>query len=291
MPRTDRGAFTLAEEHHRPRLVGRLLLLGLALVVGIGGWWGVRAALDSFATMECRVTASEQTFDWAPDQASNTAVITAIALRRGMVPRAATIAIATAIQESKVRNITYGDRDSVGLFQQRPSQGWGTVEQIMNPEYSSNAFYDALEKVSGWENADIATAAQEVQRSADGRAYAAHEAKARVTASVLSGHSPAGIGCRLDDPTTAGDPAALVALIKADHDLDARVEGRSVVIDVADARQAWAIGSWGVARAVDTGARSVQVGDKQWSRSRASSALTWSTASTPQPQTRVVLTL
>ena len=54
----------------------------------------------------------------------------------------------------------------------------------MNPEYSSNAFYDALIKVPDWQNADIAHAAQEVQRSADGTAYAQHEGKARVTASV-----------------------------------------------------------------------------------------------------------
>lgn len=96
---------------------------------------------------QCEVTAAGSTFQWAPDQASNAAAITAIAIKRDLPPRAATIAIATAMQESKVRNITYGDRDSLGLFQQRPSQGWGTPEQILNPEYSTNKFYDALVKV------------------------------------------------------------------------------------------------------------------------------------------------
>ena len=66
-----------------------------------------------------------------------------------MPPRAATIAIATAMQESKVRNVKFGDRDSLGLFQQRPSQGWGTAEQILNPEYSTNKFYDALREDQG----------------------------------------------------------------------------------------------------------------------------------------------
>ena len=185
MTRTGGGALTLSEDDRGPgaRRIGRLVALLLVVALGVGGWVGVRRAIDSFTPAQCEVRASGQSFTWAPDQASNTAVITAIAIRRGLPPRAATIAIATAIQESKVRNITYGDRDSVGLFQQRPSQGWGTVEQIMNPEYSSNAFYDALIKVPDWQNADIAHAAQEVQRSADGTAYAQHEGKARVTAS------------------------------------------------------------------------------------------------------------
>lgn len=293
MPQTGRGAFTLAEDDRSPRRrrVRRWVLLGLVALLAVGGWIGGRRVIDSFRPLQCEVRAGGASHTWAPDQASNAAVITAIAMKRGMVPRAATIAIATAIQESKVRNITYGDRDSVGLFQQRPSQGWGTVEQIMNPEYSSNAFYDGLEKVKGWETADIAEAAQAVQRSADGSYYAQHEGKGRVTASVLSGHTPAGIGCRLDDPTTPGDPTALAALIKADHDLIARVEGRTVVVDAADARQAWMVGNWGVARATDTGVTAVTVGDQQWTRTRSSGALEWSGASAPQPATRVVLTL
>ena len=94
----------------------------------------------------------------------------------------------------------FGDRDSLGLFQQRPSQGWGTAEQILDPEYSTNKFYDALVKVDGYEDMDIAEAAQKVQRSAAGEAYAQHEAQARVTASVLSGQTPAGIGCALRRP-------------------------------------------------------------------------------------------
>ena len=73
----------------------------------------------------------------------------------------------------------FGDRDSLGLFQQRPSQGWGTAEQILNPEYSTNRFYDALVKVDGYTDMDIAEAAQAVQRSAAGEAYAQHESRRR----------------------------------------------------------------------------------------------------------------
>jgi hypothetical protein len=115
----------------------------------------------------------------------------------------------------------------------------------MNPEYSSNAFYDALIKVPDWQNADIAHAAQEVQRSADGTAYAQHEGKARVTASVLAGYSPAGIGCRLEVPATAGSASAVADLISQDHGLTARVEGDTVVLDAQTSEQAWAVGAWG----------------------------------------------
>ena len=104
-----------------------------------------------------------ESFD--PEQTGNAALIAALSIKRGLPPRAATIALTTAYQESKILNITYGDRDSLGLFQQRPSQGWGTEKQIMDPVYSTNKFYDALVKVKGYENADITEIAQKVQRS------------------------------------------------------------------------------------------------------------------------------
>ncbi|MFD5437773.1 C40 family peptidase [Kitasatospora sp. NPDC127067] len=82
------------------------------------------------------------------------------------------VALATAMQESELRNIRYGDRDSLGLFQQRPSQGWGTPDQIMNPVYASTKFYEALKQVSGWESMTVTQAAQAVQRSGFPDAYA-----------------------------------------------------------------------------------------------------------------------
>lgn len=76
-----------------------------------------------------------------------------------------TIALATALQESALRNIDYGDRDSLGLFQQRPSQGWGTPAQIMDPVYSAGVFYDRLAEVPGYSRLPLTVAAQRVQRS------------------------------------------------------------------------------------------------------------------------------
>ena len=129
--------------------------------------------------------------DLSTEQAENAALIAAVAVQRGLPARAASIALATAYQESKLRNLDHGDRDSLGLFQQRPSQGWGTPEQILDPYYATNAFYDALVKVDGYETMRITEAAQEVQRSGFPEAYADHEADARALASALTGYSPA----------------------------------------------------------------------------------------------------
>src|ERR1041384_6569779 len=80
------------------------------------------------------------------EQARWATLMAAIAQRRGLPPRATTIAIATAFQESKIHNLDYGDRDSAGLFQQRPSQGWGTRKQVRDPVYTIGRFYDGLVK-------------------------------------------------------------------------------------------------------------------------------------------------
>ena len=293
MPRTLHAGLTLAEEQPPSRgrlLLRRFLLLGLAGAVGVGGWTAYRQ-LATGVSEGCSVTVNSQTFTWATDQASNAAVITAIGGRRGLPPRAASIALATAMQESKVRNIRFGDRDSVGLFQQRPSQGWGTVEQIMNPEYSTNKFYDALEKVKGYRDLEIAVAAQEVQRSADGSAYAQHEAQARATASALSGQTPAAFGCALADVEGTPSPDLLLSLLAADHALKGRAAGSVVTVSAVEKELAWSVGQWAVARAKETGVVSVQVGDRVWTRALERSAYGWQDAPSAIPVGTVRITL
>ncbi|MGQ0629426.1 MAG: hypothetical protein ACT4P1_00140 [Sporichthyaceae bacterium] len=108
-------------------------------------------------------------------QSSNVRAIIAVARRMDLPPRAAVIALATAMQESTLRNISYGHLDSVGLFQQRSSAGWGSYRQIMNPSYSAFAFYRVLREVGGWQQLPLTIAAQRVQRSAFPFAYARWE--------------------------------------------------------------------------------------------------------------------
>ncbi|MCW2748662.1 MAG: hypothetical protein JWP10_1804, partial [Nocardioidaceae bacterium] len=149
---------------------------------------------------ECVAAVEDNTATIELDQAENAALIAAVATRRGLPARAVTIAIATAFQESKLRNIDYGDRDSVGLFQQRPSQGWGTTQQIMDREYAIGKFFDALVKIKNYRELDITVAAQKVQRSAFPDAYAQHEPEARALASALSGNSPHAFTCEIGNP-------------------------------------------------------------------------------------------
>ncbi|GIJ51814.1 hypothetical protein Val02_87000 [Virgisporangium aliadipatigenens] len=113
------------------------------------------------------------------EQMRNAAIIVSIGQEMRVPPRGWVIAVATAIQESYLNNVGHlgeaNDHDSLGLFQQRPSQGWGTPAQIMDPRYSSRKFYEKLMTVPGWEGAPLTTAAQRVQRSAYPNAYARHE--------------------------------------------------------------------------------------------------------------------
>lgn len=107
------------------------------------------------------------------EQLRNAKTIANVGKSLGMSARDIQIGIMTAITESGLRNINYGDRDSVGLFQQRTSQGWGTIEQIMNPEYAATKFFNALKAVTNRGDMSPWMAAQTVQRSAfsDGSNY------------------------------------------------------------------------------------------------------------------------
>lgn len=112
------------------------------------------------------------------EQIPNAKVIVATGVQMKIPARGQVIALATALQESTLRNIDHGDRDSLGLFQQRPSQGWGTREQILDPVYASTKFYKALKSLDDWEQMPLTVAAQKVQKSGLPDAYAKHEALA-----------------------------------------------------------------------------------------------------------------
>ncbi|MGW2795970.1 C40 family peptidase [Streptomyces sp. NPDC001269] len=109
------------------------------------------------------------------EQIPNAKTIQATGVAMNIPARGQIVALATALQESGLRNLTYGDRDSLGLFQQRPSQGWGTANEILDPVHASTMFYEALEKVSGWQSLSVTQAAQAVQKSGFPEAYAKWE--------------------------------------------------------------------------------------------------------------------
>jgi hypothetical protein len=175
------------------RLAAGLVVLG---VIGGAAWYAVHTGVGPLPDPErCMASVDGHSVALSIEQAENASIIAGVAERRGLPARAISIAMATAYQESKLENIEHGDRDSVGLFQQRPSQGWGTVDQILDPYYATNAFYDALVEVDGYRDMEITEAAQAVQRSAFPDAYADHEADGRAIASAMSGYSDTDFWC------------------------------------------------------------------------------------------------
>ncbi|MFF2305936.1 C40 family peptidase [Streptomyces sp. NPDC058128] len=128
-------------------------------------------------------------------QVPNAKIIVATGIEKRVPARGQIIALATALQESTLINLDHGDRDSLGLFQQRPSQGWGTHEQILNPVYASGKFYDRLLQLRDWAHMPVTVAAQKVQRSGFPDAYAKHEPLATALQQAIApqlGAAPAG---------------------------------------------------------------------------------------------------
>ncbi|MFE9686301.1 heavy metal transporter [Streptomyces sp. NPDC006285] len=199
---------------------GRFLRLGAALVVllGVAGYLTVQYLTGGTGVPKCTVVSGRgdgASYEFTAEQAVNAATITAVGTNRGMPERAVTIALATALQESALRNIRHGDRDSLGLFQQRPSQGWGTETEIMDPTYAAGEFYEHLDKVTDYERLPLTVAAQRVQRSGFPDAYAKHEPDATLLAAALTGRAAATLTCEgRPDVRTGGAEAVRAALVR-----------------------------------------------------------------------------
>ncbi|MFD5040569.1 hypothetical protein ACIOG7_18585 [Streptomyces sp. NPDC087894] len=180
----------------------------LAVLVALAGYLAVQYLSGNKGSPRCTVGPADggegRTYELSPDQAANAATISAVGTTRGLPERAVTIALATALQESALRNLDHGDRDSLGLFQQRPSQGWGTPAQVMDPVYASGKFYEHLAEVPGYSRLPLTVAAQRVQKSGFPQAYAKHEPDATLLAAALTGRAPASLTCSVQAPSAEG---------------------------------------------------------------------------------------
>ena len=271
-------------------LVAAFVLLAVAALAVYGILRSRGVAPPTPGQQRCVATASGSSTALTLDQAHYASIIVGVSVKRDLPPRAATIALATAYQETGIRNLDYGDRDSVGLFQQRPSQGWGTEKQLMDPYYATNTFYNALVKVKNWTKRDITKVAQAVQRSAYPDAYRDHEADARNIASALTGQSPGGFTC-LEREGNPGKPAQLVkALNKTFGKLETERTDKIVVVRADSVEHAWAYGSFAVANSRTYGTVEVVVGDQQW-RTDAFNLPAWVDADDPVAETEVRITL
>ncbi|WP_235022601.1 hypothetical protein [Amycolatopsis alkalitolerans] len=207
----------------------------------------------------------------APEQAQNAATIAAVGMRLGMPDHAVTVALATAMQESKLRNLTGGDRDSAGLFQQRPSQGWGTYQQVTDPIHAATAFYERLRAQPNWMNLTVTQAAQLVQRSAAPDGYARWESEARALAGALTGETPGVFTCH---DLVPGAPAADL-VTTADAEL-----GTAVFTGPHDATRGWALATWLVANANRFAVDRVTFDGRTWTASDGA----WSASGPPDGQ-------
>jgi murein DD-endopeptidase MepM/ murein hydrolase activator NlpD len=169
----------------------------LAVTVATCGVVGIAVTTTLTSTAaDCGTAGPDtRTTRWSQEQVTNATTIVAVGAGMQVPPYGWVIAIATAIQESDLRDIDYGDRDSLGLFQQRPSQGWGTPAQIMDPRYAATAFYRTLLSVPGWQQLPLTVAAQRVQVSAFPDAYAAHETEARQLVDTIAARLGLSGGC------------------------------------------------------------------------------------------------
>lgn len=244
-----------------------LTIIGIVVVLGAAIFFGIYHLLNKakpFALGEhCQVKTSAGTLDLEIEQAQIAATIAAVATRRNLSERAVQIAYVTAIQESKMLNLPFGDRDSVGVFQQRPSQGWGTIDQLQDPVYATRKFFTALVKVKRYQKLPLHEAAQAVQRSADGSAYAQHEEDARILAGAFTGRVPRAVHCwyPISEKPVQSQPA------KAHKELDRALGETSNdgnQINAATQRRGWLIAAWSVAHAQKYGLHQVRYAGVAW---------------------------
>jgi hypothetical protein len=247
---------------------GRAGIAALVVVLAAtGAIIGLRAWVMSIDKPSAGESCTLGAFALDPTQASVAATMVAVVTTRALPERAAVLTIAGALQESKLRNIPsgQGDRDSVGVLQQRPSQGWGSIAQLSDLRYATGAFLDALVKVNGWQTLPLADAIQEVQRSADGALYAQHEPEAQAIADVFTGAQPAGIACTFPAPTQTAAPQAVATKLRADLPVNPpAVGGNTVRVPAAS----WATTAWFVAYAEQLGIDSVSYAQRTWARSK-----------------------
>ncbi len=277
-----------ARRRRRLRAAGVLTLL--TAVVGGGAFLAVTQLNSSEVLVRerCSAVVGTDTYELRPEQAANASTIAGVAVTRGLPPRAASIALATAVQESGLRNLDYGDQagpDSRGLFQQRPSQGWGSEEQVQDPIYAAGAFYDALVEVPAYQTLPITEAAQLVQRSAYPDAYADHEPEARAFASALTGQSPASLNCVLRKAEEPGNAVAVAERFAAVFPTVATSATENGMVASASGSVGWAAAQFAVAHAKELGISTVSHAGLRWDRNDGG----WTTAETETGQILITL--
>ena len=246
-----------------------IIVLAIAIFAVAGGYalkklWNT--AKNSFASDSCTIGDYQIDTDQATVAATMVGAVTKFRVK---LPEHATVLVlAAALQESKLRNLAPGDgdRDSVGVLQQRPSQGWGGghAASLTDVGEATKEFLDALIKVPHWRTLSLADAVQAVQISADGSAYAQHEVEAQQLADALQGIKPAGITCDFEAPTVVASARRVADQVGYELGINTPqvVDARTVRVPGAH----WQTAAWFIANANRLGIERVAYNGKVWTR-------------------------
>jgi hypothetical protein len=250
-----------------------VVLVVFALVVAGGGYAAYRVLEHATASPPpppgCQAGTGANAISLDPGQAGIAATIAAVAARHKLPRQAVTIALATAMQESDLENLAYGDRDSVGVFQQRPSQGWGTAADLQDPVYATTKFYAALTAIPHYKELPVDVAAQDVQRSADGTAYSQYDYVAGQLAGDLTGQPAHALTCWYTPAAKQRANAALTAqgLTQTFGEASKRgvaVKIRSNFLYRVAAGSGWTAATWLVTHAAQYGITQVRYAGYAW---------------------------
>ena len=259
-------------------------------VLAAGGYLVVRIFAPVIAPVltgsGCVATGDHQSILLDTEQGAIAATIAGVAHQQSMPWGAVTIAYAAAMQESKLRNLSYGDRDSVGVFQQRPSEGWGPRKDLEDPVYASTKFFRALGAIPGYRKMPIYQAAQAVQHSADGAAYIQYEKMAAAMTAAFTGQRGHAVYCwsgssspgRADLDGIDGGLSATFGPAVARSVTDQRISrgssavgpSRLMLVRVGRPRFGWEVATWLVTHASTYHIHQIRFAGYQW-RAAASS--------------------
>jgi hypothetical protein len=289
--RTTSPGQPAAYQYHRPSWRRPLIVLAVIAVLLAVGAYAAYTAYQRFVVQVltvpgCQAGTGDNAVPLDFGQAADAATIAGVSIQERLPGRALTIAYATAFQESKLENLTYGDRDSIGVFQQRPSEGWGTATQLEDPAYASRAFFGALVKVPRYTTIPVYEAAQAVQKSAGGYAYQQYAPTGALLAADFV-TAPHAVTCWYNPVSQAADQGVsaklnLTGAVNGLQDAFGKPGAGKAVTKIsragpgkgADAgesvtvrptsRDGWAVANWLVANASSYGITQVSYAGYQW---------------------------
>lgn len=243
----------------------------VVILVAVATYLAIGHGSISLNPAGCQAGSGQSAIALDPEQAAIAATIAGVAHHQAMPRRAVVVAYAAAMQESKLQDLGYGDHDSVGVFQQRPSEGWGPARKLLNPIYASTKFFQALAAVPGYQHKPVYRAAQAVQRSADGYAYMQYQREATLLAADFTGRDAHAVWCwpgGANSPRAnlAGARRALTAAFGpvGSQQVASPRDAPHLRVPAAQPELGWTVAAWLVTHAASYGLHQVSYAGLRW---------------------------